>query len=67
LVFLFCNFVEYLYLNHNEFTGELPPDIFKIKSLVDIRMEYNEFVGTLPTELRHLHNLGTLIVNTFCW
>ena len=58
---------EYLYLNHNDFTGEIPEDLFKIKTLgkqrVSVHCRLEQLLDLIPCSI--VNNLGVKLNHSF--
>lgn len=53
--------LKHVYLSHNNFSGEFPPEIYRLKRLRRLDLSYNKFSGEIPvTELNQLPHLMTL-------
>jgi hypothetical protein len=52
--------LEYLVLNHNHMTGNLPPSIGNLTQLQELHLNHNQWQGSLPTELNQLSLLRVL-------
>lgn len=52
--------LTYLALDHNNFTGEIPAAVGKLKNLTHLALNENLLTGTVPTALGELINLETL-------
>ncbi|GJV58052.1 protein TOO MANY MOUTHS [Tanacetum coccineum] len=44
-------------LSQSKISGKIPPEIFKVTSLVHLDLSYNHLSGTIPNELSNLKNL----------
>mmetsp|Transcript_25401 Transcript_25401/g.59102 ORF Transcript_25401/g.59102 Transcript_25401/m.59102 type:complete len:969 (+) Transcript_25401:37-2943(+) len=51
---------EFLFLEHNSFSGSIPPEIGQMSSVMQIYLRYNQLTGTIPTEICNLHVLYDL-------
>ena len=56
-----------LYLDDNEFSGELPTSIGAMVSLTDLRLNGNRFYSSIPSEIGNLQSLEEMYMqqNTF--
>ncbi|XP_009623689.1 probable leucine-rich repeat receptor-like protein kinase At1g68400 isoform X1 [Nicotiana tomentosiformis] len=53
--------LKHVYLSHNNFSGEFPPEIYRLKRLRRLDLSYNKFSGEIPvTEFHQLPHLMTL-------
>ncbi|XP_062231926.1 receptor-like protein kinase 5 [Phragmites australis] len=52
--------LTYLALDHNNFTGEIPAAVSKLKRLTYLALNENQLTGTIPPELGELTSLQTL-------
>ncbi|KAJ8552114.1 hypothetical protein K7X08_028557 [Anisodus acutangulus] len=53
--------LKHVYLSHNNFSGEFPQGIYRLKRLRRLDLSFNEFSGEIPvTELNQLPHLMTL-------
>ena len=52
--------VKRLSLGHNEFSGEIPPELVDLTSLLELYLDHNELSGEIPPELGNLTNLQGL-------
>ncbi|MEZ4860032.1 MAG: hypothetical protein R3C14_01935 [Caldilineaceae bacterium] len=52
--------VIYLFLNSNNLSGMLPPDLRKLTQLREVGLSSNQLTGTLPIQLSDLKNLTVL-------
>ena len=55
------NSLQVLYINENQFTGNIPSSLFVSDSLAFAVLSLNCFSGTLPTEICHAKSLQQLI------
>ncbi|GER30525.1 leucine rich repeat receptor kinase [Striga asiatica] len=53
-----------LYLNFNNLTGAIPPEIGKMASLQVLQLSYNQLTGNMPTQMRSLKNLNFLALES---
>jgi hypothetical protein len=58
------NSLRYLYLNSNQLTGTIPPELGQLTNLTDISLNSNQLTGTIPPELAQLTNLKILSLNS---
>ncbi|MEM7533010.1 MAG: fibronectin type III domain-containing protein [Chloroflexota bacterium] len=56
-------FVRELYLERNNLTGELPPDISGLHELIKLHLSHNALIGSIPEALYSLHHLHTLYLD----
>jgi hypothetical protein len=49
-----------LYLNDNQLTGEIPPEIGDLTNLEVLHLRYNQLTGEIPSEIGNLTNLRIL-------
>jgi Leucine Rich Repeat len=56
---VFCNngHVDVLYLDSNQLSGSIPPEIGDFSGLRDLSLQYNQLSGSLPPELANLSDL----------
>ena len=52
--------VKRLSLGHNELSGEIPPELVDLTSLLELYLDHNELSGEIPPELGNLTNLQGL-------
>jgi len=55
-----CCHAAHLYLQGNSFVGSLPPDLFSMTALIDLRLSENRFIGAIPVELAQLFRMENL-------
>ena len=55
----YCS-TAHLYLQGNAFAGSLPPDLFSMTTLIDLRLSENRFIGTIPIEFSQLFRMENL-------
>ena len=46
-----------LYLNDNQLTGSIPPEIGNLTNLVHLSLSNNQLTGSIPSEIGNLTNL----------
>ena len=52
--------VTALNLNMNNLTGKIPPELFSLSQLNELRMTYNNLTGEIPKEVANAKELETL-------
>ena len=52
--------MERLYLNNNQLTGEIPPELGGLSNLTELYLSGNGLTGEIPPELGGLSNLTEL-------
>eukprot|EP01102_Stenamoeba_stenopodia_P003611 TRINITY_DN1378_c0_g2_i2.p1 TRINITY_DN1378_c0_g2~~TRINITY_DN1378_c0_g2_i2.p1 ORF type:complete len:703 (-),score=86.91 TRINITY_DN1378_c0_g2_i2:78-2186(-) len=57
------NDLQFIILDYNEFTGEIPPQISNLASLQKFHIDSNYFTGTIPSELWTLKNMTDLDIS----
>ncbi|CAN4121437.1 unnamed protein product [Withania somnifera] len=55
-----CTNLKLIYLNDNDFSGEIPPEITSLRRLLRLDVSNNNLVGPIPTEISSLTRLITL-------
>ncbi|KAL5545958.1 hypothetical protein UlMin_005645 [Ulmus minor] len=58
-----CTNLKLLYLAGNDFSGEIPPEIFSVKGLLRIDLSDNNIRGDIPDGFSRLRSLLTLRLN----
>ncbi|XP_058110867.1 probable LRR receptor-like serine/threonine-protein kinase At3g47570 [Magnolia sinica] len=53
----------FIHLNNNNLSGTLPRSLFRIPSLIELRVESNSFTGDLPFEVSYSNALGRFSVS----
>ncbi|KAJ0797407.1 putative protein kinase RLK-Pelle-LRR-XII-1 family [Helianthus annuus] len=56
--------LEELYLSENWFTGQLPPNLWRLKKLRKIGLSDNKFIGSIPSEVANLTQLTHLYLGS---
>ncbi|THG16645.1 hypothetical protein TEA_007470 [Camellia sinensis var. sinensis] len=54
--------LEYLYVDHNQIFGSIPPGIVNLVGLQSLLMQVNQLTGTIPIEIGKVQNLHELIL-----
>ncbi|XP_028062263.1 putative receptor-like protein kinase At3g47110 [Camellia sinensis] len=54
--------LEYLYVDHNQIFGSIPPGIVNLVGLQSLLMQVNQFTSTIPIEIGKVQNLHELIL-----
>ncbi|XP_052302015.1 receptor-like protein 6 [Populus trichocarpa] len=59
--------IKVLDLSNNNFTGEIPKAIGKLKALHQLNLSYNFLTGHIQSSLENLNNLESLDLSSNCW
>jgi len=59
--------LQRLYVNENQLTGPIPPEVGNLISLTVLRANSNQFTGDLPRNIENLRNLQELNLSNNPW
>jgi Leucine-rich repeat (LRR) protein len=58
--------LEYLYLDNNNLTGEIPKEIGNLTNLIGLYLFNNKLTGVIPEEIKNLTDLDFLYLDYNC-